>query len=64
MIEGYSVRMSIFRFLPALFLLPIAGCDSPESGDGGSAAVFVIEVRDGRVTRQWDFVDYSVGPTG
>jgi ketosteroid isomerase-like protein len=27
-------------------------------------AVFVIEVRDGRITRQWDFVDYSVGPIG
>lgn len=27
-------------------------------------AVIVIEFRDGRVTRQWDFVDYSVGPTG
>lgn len=25
-------------------------------------AVFVIEVRDGHVTRHWDFVDYSVGP--
>jgi len=25
-------------------------------------AVFVVEVRDGMVTRQWDFVDYSVGP--
>ena len=25
-------------------------------------AVFVIEVREGAVTRQWDFVDYSVGP--
>jgi ketosteroid isomerase-like protein len=25
-------------------------------------AVFVIEVRDGKVTRHWDFVDYSVGP--
>ncbi len=25
-------------------------------------AVFVFEVRDGRVTRQWDFVDYTVGP--
>ena len=27
-------------------------------------AVFVIEVKDGKVTRQWDFVDYSVGPIG
>lgn len=27
-------------------------------------SVIVIEVRDGKVTRQWDFVDYSVGPTG
>ena len=27
-------------------------------------AVFVIEVRDGRVTRHWDFVDYTVGPVG
>ncbi len=26
-------------------------------------AVFIIEVRDGRVTRHWDYVDYSVGPT-
>ncbi|MFQ5529495.1 MAG: nuclear transport factor 2 family protein [Gemmatimonadota bacterium] len=25
-------------------------------------AVIVIEVRDGKVTRQWDFVDYTVGP--
>lgn len=25
-------------------------------------AIFVIEVRDGHVTRHWDFVDYSVGP--
>ena len=25
-------------------------------------AVFVIEVRDGKVTRHWDFVDYTVGP--
>lgn len=24
-------------------------------------AVFVFEVKDGKVTRQWDFVDYSVG---
>ena len=27
-------------------------------------AVMVIEVRDGKVTRHWDFVDYSVGPVG
>lgn len=27
-------------------------------------AVFVFEVRDGKVTRQWDFVDYTVGPVG
>ena len=27
-------------------------------------AVFVIEVHDGKVTRHWDFVDYSVGPEG
>lgn len=27
-------------------------------------AVFVVEVRDGKVTRHWDFVDYSVGPVG
>lgn len=27
-------------------------------------AVFVIEVREGHVTRHWDFVDYSVGPIG
>lgn len=27
-------------------------------------AVFVVEVRDGEVTRHWDFVDYSVGPVG
>jgi ketosteroid isomerase-like protein len=27
-------------------------------------AVFVVEVRDGRVTRHWDFVDYTVGPVG
>jgi|CXWL01.1.fsa_nt_gi ketosteroid isomerase-like protein len=27
-------------------------------------AVFVVEVREGRVTRHWDFVDYSVGPAG
>lgn len=27
-------------------------------------AVFVVEVRNGRVTRHWDFVDYSVGPVG
>lgn len=27
-------------------------------------AVFVIEVRDGLVTRHWDFVDYTVGPVG
>lgn len=27
-------------------------------------AVFVFEVRDGKVTRQWDFVDYTVGPIG
>ena len=27
-------------------------------------AVIVIEVRDGLVTRQWDFVDYTVGPVG
>lgn len=26
-------------------------------------AVFVIEVRDGKVTRHWDFVDYTVGPS-
>jgi len=25
-------------------------------------AVFVFEVRGGKVTRQWDFVDYTVGP--
>ncbi len=25
-------------------------------------AVFVIEVREGKVTRHWDFVDYSIGP--
>jgi len=24
----------------------------------------VIEVRDGKVTRHWDFVDYTVGPVG
>jgi len=27
-------------------------------------AVIVIEVRDGKVTRHWDFVDYTVGPVG
>ncbi len=27
-------------------------------------AVFVIEVRDGKVTRHWDFVDYTIGPVG
>lgn len=27
-------------------------------------AVFVVEVRDGHVTRHWDFVDYSAGPVG
>ena len=27
-------------------------------------AAFVIEVRDGRVSRHWDFVDYTVGPVG
>jgi ketosteroid isomerase-like protein len=27
-------------------------------------AVFVVEVRDGKVTRHWDFVDYTVGPIG
>lgn len=27
-------------------------------------AVFVFEVREGKVTRQWDFVDYTVGPIG
>lgn len=27
-------------------------------------AVFMVEVRDGRVSRHWDFVDYSVGPVG
>jgi len=25
-------------------------------------AVFIIEVRDGKVTQHWDFVDYTVGP--
>lgn len=25
-------------------------------------AVFIIEVRDGKVTRHWDFVDYTIGP--
>ena len=25
-------------------------------------AVIVIEVREGLVTRQWDFVDYTAGP--
>lgn len=25
-------------------------------------AVIIVEVRDGQVTRHWDFVDYSVGP--
>jgi ketosteroid isomerase-like protein len=25
-------------------------------------AIFVVEVRDGKVTRQWDFVDYTAGP--
>ena len=25
-------------------------------------AVMIVEVRDGLVTRHWDFVDYSVGP--
>jgi len=36
------------------------------TGDGSKynqPAVFVVEVRDGKVTRHWDFVDYSVGPT-
>ena len=35
--------------------------------DGSAYAqpgAIVIEVRDGKVTRQWDFVDYTVGPTG
>ncbi len=27
-------------------------------------AVFVVEVKDGKVTRHWDFVDYTVGPVG
>ena len=27
-------------------------------------AVFVVEVRDGQVTRHWDFVDYTVGAAG
>ena len=26
-------------------------------------AVFVIEVRDGKVSRHWDYVDYTVGPS-
>lgn len=26
-------------------------------------AVMIVEVHDGRVTRHWDFVDYSVGPS-
>ena len=37
------------------------------AGDGQhfkQPAVFVIEVREGKVTRHWDFVDYSVGPSG
>ncbi|NQV72492.1 nuclear transport factor 2 family protein [bacterium] len=36
------------------------------TGDGSKynqPAVFVVEVRNGKVTRHWDFVDYSVGPT-
>ena len=35
------------------------------TGDGSKyqqPAVFIIEVRNGKVTRHWDFVDYSVGP--
>jgi ketosteroid isomerase-like protein len=33
-----------------------------ENAHYAQPAVFVLEVRDGKVVRHWDFVDYTVGP--